>query len=196
MDFIQQTVLEMILNFILMKLKQKLSKLSLVYVNKLKKKITMNHIFVCLILLLLKNLERLIILVSFFSFSFLFLLFFLFSFSFLFLFFFSKICSFFSFPIGVFANSAGFGVKELCDNYLKNHDDFNLIMVEALADRLAEALAEVLHEKVRKEFWGYSKNESLTTEDLIKISYQVIIIFIFIFIFIFILIWNPLESID
>lgn len=52
-------------------------------------------------------------------------------------------------------------------------DDYNIIMVKALADRLAEAFAELLHYRVRKEFWGYDTNESLDTDDILKIKYQV-----------------------
>jgi len=52
------------------------------------------------------------------------------------------------------------------------HDDYNKIMLQALADRLAEAFAECLHERVRKEFWGYAKDENLSNEALIRESYQ------------------------
>jgi 5-methyltetrahydrofolate--homocysteine methyltransferase len=95
--------------------------------------------------------------------------------------------------IGIFAVSAGFGVNELVAKYEAEHDDFNSIMVKALADRLvssfyprerirsfsndsyllqAEALAETLHEDVRKEYWGYAKSESLSAEELHKVKYQ------------------------
>jgi len=74
--------------------------------------------------------------------------------------------------IGLFANSAGFGVKELCEKHSKALDDYSYIMVEALADRLAEALAELLHEQVRKTHWGYASAEKLSPEDLLKIKYQ------------------------
>jgi 5-methyltetrahydrofolate--homocysteine methyltransferase len=73
--------------------------------------------------------------------------------------------------LGGFAVSAGFGAKELADEYKKNGDDYNAIMVEALADRLAEAFAEYLHKKARQE-WGYGKNENLTPEDLIEEKYR------------------------
>lgn len=57
--------------------------------------------------------------------------------------------------------------------YQEQHDDYNIIMLKALADRLAEAFAEELHERVRKEIWGYGSNESLDAADLHKIKYQV-----------------------
>ena len=60
--------------------------------------------------------------------------------------------------------------------YTNENDDYNIIMVKALADRLAEAFAEELHERVRKELWGYSNAEHLEAEDLHKIKYQVICI--------------------
>ncbi len=74
--------------------------------------------------------------------------------------------------IGGFCVSTGFGVEEIADEYKKNLDDYNSIMVKALGDRLAEAFAEYLHDKVRKEFWGYAANESLNNEQLIKEEYQ------------------------
>lgn len=74
--------------------------------------------------------------------------------------------------IGAFAVSAGFGADELADAYLAKHDDYNNIMVKALADRLAEALAEYLHERIRKDYWGYAENEQLDNESLIREKYQ------------------------
>ncbi|XP_078001227.1 methionine synthase-like [Glandiceps talaboti] len=74
--------------------------------------------------------------------------------------------------IGAFAVSAGFGVSELCQQYEEEFDDYNSIMVKALADRLAEAFAEEMHERVRKEFWGYDTEESLDAHDLHKIRYD------------------------
>ncbi len=73
--------------------------------------------------------------------------------------------------IGVFAVTTGIGVQELVDKYEKANDDYNAIMLKVLADRLAEAFAELLHKKLRTEYWGYSKNENLTNEDLIKEKY-------------------------
>lgn len=74
--------------------------------------------------------------------------------------------------IGAFAVSAGFGADELADKFLKEHDDYNNIMVKAVADRLAEALAEYLHELIRKEYWGYAADEALTNDELIREKYQ------------------------
>ena len=73
--------------------------------------------------------------------------------------------------IGGFAVSAGKSVEEKCLEYEKNNDDYSSIMLKALADRLAEAMAECVHERVRKEFWGYATEEQLTNEDLIKEKY-------------------------
>ena len=74
--------------------------------------------------------------------------------------------------IGAFCVTTGFGVEEKAEAYKQNLDDYNSIMVKALADRFAEAFAEYLHDKIRKEDWGYAKGEDLTNEDLIKESYQ------------------------
>ncbi|KAK3586830.1 hypothetical protein CHS0354_034868 [Potamilus streckersoni] len=74
--------------------------------------------------------------------------------------------------IGLFAVTAGDGVEEMCKEFEKQYDDYSIIMVKALADRLAEAFAEEMHERVRKEFWGYCKEESLEAQDLHKIKYQ------------------------
>ena len=74
--------------------------------------------------------------------------------------------------IGGFAVSTGFGVKELAEKYEKDHDDYMSIMIKAVADRLAEAFAELMHQKVRTTYWGYSPDESLDNEALIKESYQ------------------------
>jgi len=73
--------------------------------------------------------------------------------------------------IGAFAVTTGIGLKELCDSYRAKHDDYNAIMAEALADRLAEAFAECLHKRVREE-WGYGRDEGLSTEDLIHEKYR------------------------
>jgi 5-methyltetrahydrofolate--homocysteine methyltransferase len=74
--------------------------------------------------------------------------------------------------MGGFAVTAGIGIEKLVEQYEKDHDDYNSIMIKALADRLAEAFAEKLHELVRKEYWGYAKNEKLGNEDLIREEYQ------------------------
>jgi len=73
--------------------------------------------------------------------------------------------------IGAFAVSAGFGVEELCQEFERDHDDYNSIMTKALADRLAEAFAELLHKRAREE-WGYGRNEKLANEDLIREKYR------------------------
>ncbi|MGE0405507.1 MAG: methionine synthase [Candidatus Korobacteraceae bacterium] len=73
--------------------------------------------------------------------------------------------------IGGFAVTSGIGLKELCDGFRAKHDDYNAIMAEAIADRLAEAFAECLHKRVRQE-WGYGCNENLSNEDLIQEKYR------------------------
>ena len=67
--------------------------------------------------------------------------------------------------------STGFGLKELGDGFRAQHDDYNAIMAEAVADRLAEAFAECLHQRVRRE-WGYGQSESFTPADLIAEKYR------------------------
>lgn len=74
--------------------------------------------------------------------------------------------------VGGFAVTTGIGAEEFADEFKAAHDDYNAIMVKALADRLAEALAERMHERVRKEFWGYDQDEQLSNEDLIRESYK------------------------
>ena len=74
--------------------------------------------------------------------------------------------------IGCFCVSTGFGTKELADGYEAKLDDYNSIMVKALADRLAEALAEYLHHKIRTDFWGYAKEENLSNSELISEDYK------------------------
>ncbi|WP_353779602.1 methionine synthase [Winogradskyella sp. 3972H.M.0a.05] len=74
--------------------------------------------------------------------------------------------------IGCFCVSAGFGTDELAKEYEANNDDYNSIMVKALADRLAEAFAEYLHEQVRVKHWGYASKERLSNEELIKEEYK------------------------
>lgn len=73
--------------------------------------------------------------------------------------------------IGLFAVTAGHGVAELASKYEEEHDDFNAIMVKALADRLAEAHAEYLHQHLRTSSWGYTLNERLSNEELIAERY-------------------------
>ncbi|RDK89249.1 methionine synthase [Marinirhabdus gelatinilytica] len=74
--------------------------------------------------------------------------------------------------IGCFCVTTGFGTETLAKQYEAQHDDYNSIMVKALADRLAEAFAEYLHKEVRTKHWGYAKNENLDNEELIKESYK------------------------
>ncbi len=74
--------------------------------------------------------------------------------------------------IGGFAVSTGFGEDEKSEYFESQNDDYNKIMVKALADRLAEAFAEHLHTRVRKEFWGYAPNEDFSTKELIAEAYQ------------------------
>ncbi|WLQ15584.1 methionine synthase [Hahella aquimaris] len=73
--------------------------------------------------------------------------------------------------VGAFVVTAGIGAEELAKQYESEHDDYSSIMVKALADRLAEAFAERMHERVRKEFWGYASSEQLDNEALIKEKY-------------------------
>ena len=73
--------------------------------------------------------------------------------------------------IGAFAVTSGIGLRELCDSHRAKHDDYNAIMAEALADRLAEAFAECLHKRVREE-WGYGCSENLSNEELIHEKYR------------------------
>jgi 5-methyltetrahydrofolate--homocysteine methyltransferase len=74
--------------------------------------------------------------------------------------------------VGAFAVTAGHGLESLVAQFEKDHDDYGSIMAKALADRLAEAFAERLHERVRQEFWGYAPSEALDNAALIKESYQ------------------------
>jgi 5-methyltetrahydrofolate--homocysteine methyltransferase len=74
--------------------------------------------------------------------------------------------------IGGFAVTAGIGAEALAKDYESKQDDYNAIMIKALADRLAEAFAERMHERVRTEFWGYAASETLDKESLIKEKYQ------------------------
>lgn len=74
--------------------------------------------------------------------------------------------------IGAFCVSTGFGTAELATKFEKNLDDYNSIMIKALADRLAEAFAEYLHKEIRTHYWGYAKEEYLSNEELIKEKYK------------------------
>ena len=74
--------------------------------------------------------------------------------------------------MGCFCVTTGFGTQQVAEKFEKEHDDYNSIMIKALADRLAEAFAEYLHERVRKEDWGYASDENLNNESLIKEEYK------------------------
>ena len=74
--------------------------------------------------------------------------------------------------IGGFATTAGIGIEKLIADFEGDNDDYSIIMVKAIADRLAEAFAELMHKKVRKEYWGYSPQEDFENEALIKEKYQ------------------------
>ena len=74
--------------------------------------------------------------------------------------------------VGSFVVTAGLGIEEHLERFEAEHDDYSSIMLKALADRLAEAFAERMHERVRKEFWGYANDEAFTNEELIKERYQ------------------------
>ena len=74
--------------------------------------------------------------------------------------------------IGLFAVTAGLGLEKKEKQFTDDHDDYSAIMLKALADRLAEAFAERLHQRVRTEFWGYAADEQLSNEDLIAERYR------------------------
>ena len=68
--------------------------------------------------------------------------------------------------------TTGFGVEDVATRFEKENDDYNSIMVKALADRLAEAFAEYLHREIRTNYWGYAPKESLSNEELIRETYK------------------------
>ena len=74
--------------------------------------------------------------------------------------------------MGVFAATAGTGLEHYLDKFEKEHDDYASLMIKALADRLAEAFTEWVHEKVRKEWWGFGKGENLSMDDIFQARYQ------------------------
>jgi 5-methyltetrahydrofolate--homocysteine methyltransferase len=74
--------------------------------------------------------------------------------------------------IGAFAVTAGLGIEKIINEFEKDHDDYNSIMVKALADRLAEAFTELIHYKIRKEYWGFASDEKLSLNDLLLEKYQ------------------------
>ena len=74
--------------------------------------------------------------------------------------------------IGAFAVTTGIGIEDKIEEFEADHDDYNSILLKALADRLAEAFAERMHERVRKEFWGYAAAENLGNAELIREEYR------------------------
>ncbi|ADE15618.1 methionine synthase [Nitrosococcus halophilus Nc 4] len=74
--------------------------------------------------------------------------------------------------LGAFAVTAGLGIDERLQEFMEHHDDYNNILLKAVADRLAEAFAERMHERVRKEFWRYAPDEAFTNEELINENYR------------------------
>lgn len=74
--------------------------------------------------------------------------------------------------IGAFAVTAGIGIEKMLAEFERDHDDYSSIMVKALADRLAEAFTELIHYRVRKEFWGYASDENLNLNDMLLEKYQ------------------------
>ena len=74
--------------------------------------------------------------------------------------------------IGGFVVTSGIGIEKWIEKFESDHDDYNSILIKALADRLAEAFAEFLHQKVRTEIWGYAESEKFSNDDLIKEKYQ------------------------
>mgnify|MGYP000442277174 CR=1 FL=1 len=74
--------------------------------------------------------------------------------------------------IGGFAVTAGIGTDELVEQFERDHDDYNSILTKAVADRLAEAFAELMHARVRKDYWGYAPDEDLENKELIREKYQ------------------------
>ena len=74
--------------------------------------------------------------------------------------------------IGAFAVTAGIGIDAWVEKFEKDNDDYSAILLKAIADRLAEAFAELLHKRVRREFWGYAADEQLTNKELIKEEYR------------------------
>jgi len=74
--------------------------------------------------------------------------------------------------VGAFAVTAGLGIEKKLAEFERAHDDYSAIMLKSLADRLAEAFAEHLHQRVRREYWGYAPDETLSNEDLIAEKYR------------------------
>jgi len=74
--------------------------------------------------------------------------------------------------IGMFAVTAGIGIEKHLEHFESEHDDYNAILLKTIADRLAEAFAELMHEKVRKEYWAYAEGELTSKADLLKEKYR------------------------
>jgi len=74
--------------------------------------------------------------------------------------------------VGAFAVTAGIGIEKKLAEFEKKHDDYSSILLKALADRLAEAFAELIHQRVRREFWGYARDENLDSAALIAEQYR------------------------
>jgi len=74
--------------------------------------------------------------------------------------------------LGMFAVTTGHGLEAIVKEFIDQNDDYNAIMAKVLADRLVEALAERMHERVRKEFWGYASDEQMSNEELIREKYK------------------------
>ena len=74
--------------------------------------------------------------------------------------------------VGMFAVSAGFKQEIICEQFAKDSDDYSIIMLKTLSDRLAEAFSEQLHVEVRKNLWGYSPAEDLSPADILNVKYQ------------------------
>ncbi len=74
--------------------------------------------------------------------------------------------------LGLIAATAGMGMETYLEEYNRKHDDYHAIMIKALADRLVEAFTELLHEKIRKEYWGFARDEKLSMEELFQTKYQ------------------------
>jgi len=74
--------------------------------------------------------------------------------------------------VGMFAVSTGFGIEKAIEKYKADHDDYKVIMIKAIADRFAEAAAERLHEMIRRNLWGYAKDEKMTVADMLRVKYQ------------------------
>ena len=80
--------------------------------------------------------------------------------------------------LGMFAVTTGHGLEEIVKEFEDHNDDYNAIMVKVLADRMVEALAERMHERVRKEFWGYASDEQISNEELMNFHHFCNVLFL------------------